>query len=567
MSDFKSDLEIAREAKLQPIDVIGTQVGLLPAEIEPYGRYMAKASLDAIERLDDAPRARYVVVTAITPTPLGEGKTVNTIGLSLGLGKLGHKVVTCIRQPSMGPLFGIKGGAAGGGYSQVVPMEQFNLHLTGDIHAVQAAHNLIAAHIDTSILLKNRYAFDPTRVAWRRVSDVNDRVLREIILGLGGPKNGVPRRSGFDIAVASELMAILGLSDGLLDMRKRIGRVILGYTADGKAITAEDTHCAGAATVIMREAIKPTLMQTMEGTACFVHAGPFANIAHGNSSIVADRLATRMADYVLTEAGFGADIGCEKFFNIKCRASGIKPDAALLVATVRALKAHSGRFNIIPGKPLDPGLLTENLDALAAGMPNLVKQIENVRAHGVPVVVAINKFPTDTQAEFDAIKAAALAAGASGCEVSEVFMKGGEGGRAIAQAIEKACDEDSEFQFLYPLEAPVREKIETIATRMYGADGVDFSERASADIDRYEALGYGNLPICMAKTHLSLSHDPALKGRPTGFRLPVREVRLAAGAGFLYPLCGTMMTMPGLGSSPALEQVDIDETGQVVGLF
>jgi len=564
---MKTDLEIARTATLQPIQTIGEAAGLLPDELDPYGKYMAKVSLSAVERLADRPQARYVVVSAITPTPLGEGKTVHTIGLSLALARLGRKVVTCIRQPSMGPLFGIKGGAAGGGYSQVVPMESFNLHLTGDIHAVGAAHNLMAAHVDASILLKNRFGFDPDKVAWRRVTDTNDRVLREIILGLGGQRNGVPRRSGFDITVASELMAILGLATSLEDMRARIGRVILGYTADGEALTAEDTHCAGAATVIMRESIKPTLMQTMEGTPCFVHAGPFANIAHGNSSIVADQIATRLGDYVLTEAGFGADIGAEKFFNIKCRASGIKPSAAVLVCTVRALKSHSGRFKIIPGKPLDPGLTTEDLDALTAGMPNLVKQIENLKMHGVPVVVAMNRFPTDTQAEFDLIRAAALKAGAYACEISDVFTDGGAGGIAVAEAIQGACDAGADFQHLYALDQPVRAKIERIATQMYGADGVDFEPRAEEEIDRYERLGYGGLPICMAKTHLSLSHDPKRKGRPTGFRLPVRGVRLAAGAGFLYPLCGKMMTMPGLGSHPALEQVDIDADGQIVGLF
>ncbi len=564
---MKTDLEIARTATLQPIQTIGEAAGLLPDELDPYGKYMAKVSLSAVERLADRPQARYVVVSAITPTPLGEGKTVHTIGLSLALARLGRKVVTCIRQPSMGPLFGIKGGAAGGGYSQVVPMESFNLHLTGDIHAVGAAHNLMAAHVDASILLKNRFGFDPDKVAWRRVTDTNDRVLREIILGLGGKRNGVPRRSGFDITVASELMAILGLATSLEDMRARIGRVILGYTADGEALTAEDTHCAGAATVIMRESIKPTLMQTMEGTPCFVHAGPFANIAHGNSSIVADQIATRLGDYVLTEAGFGADIGAEKFFNIKCRASGIKPSAAVLVCTVRALKSHSGRFKIIPGKPLDPGLTTEDLDALTAGMPNLVKQIENLKMHGVPVVVAMNRFPTDTQAEFDLIRAAALKAGAYACEISDVFTDGGAGGIAVAEAIQGACDAGADFQHLYALDQPVRAKIERIATQMYGADGVDFEPRAEEEIDRYERLGYGGLPICMAKTHLSLSHDPKRKGRPTGFRLPVRGVRLAAGAGFLYPLCGKMMTMPGLGSHPALEQVDIDADGQIVGLF
>jgi formate--tetrahydrofolate ligase len=447
-------------------------------------------------------------------------------------------------------------------------MEEFNLHLTGDIHAVQAAHNLIAAHVDSSILLKNRFGFDPARVTWRRVVDINDRAMRDVLIGLGGAENGLPRRTGFDIAVASELMAILALADGLLDMRRRIGRVILGYRPDGTAISAEDAKCAGAAAVILRESIKPTLMQTTEGTPCFVHAGPFANIAHGNSSIVADRIALKMADYVVTEAGFGADIGCEKFFNIKCRASGLSPDAAVVVTTLRALKMHSGRFKIVPGKPLDPGLEREDLSAIEAGIGNLEKQIENVKAHGIPAVVAINRFPSDTDREHDLVRKRALAAGAFGAEVSEVFGKGGEGGRALAQAVEGACERGGgKFRFLYPLEAPVKEKIETIAKTMYGADGVDFSEEAAADVARYEGLGYGALPICMAKTHLSLTADPEKKGRPKGFRLPVRQVRLSAGAGFLYPLCGEMKTMPGLGSRPGLENVDLDARGEIVGLF
>jgi formate--tetrahydrofolate ligase len=564
----KNDLEIARSIPLRPIEQIAERAGLLPSEVEPHGRHKAKVSLAAIDRVKARPQGRYVVVTAVTPTPLGEGKTVHTIGASLGLARLGRTVFTCLRQPSMGPLFGIKGGAAGGGLSQVIPMEEFNLHLTGDVHAVQAAHNLIAAHVDTSILLKNRFGFDPARVAWRRVTDVNDRVLRDVLVGLGGAENGVPRRTGFDIAVASELMAILALADGLADMRRRVGRAVLGYRADGSPVTADDTRCAGAAAVILREAMKPTLMQTTEATPCFVHAGPFANIAHGNSSIVADRIALGLADYVVTEAGFGADIGCEKFFNVKCRASGLVPSAAVVVTTVRALKMHSGRFRIVPGKPLDPGLEREDLAALEAGVGNLEKQIENVAAHGVPAVVAINRFPTDSDAEYDAIRARALAAGAAGVEVSEVFAKGGAGGTALAKAVEAACAKGpSKFRFLYPLDAPVREKIETIATRMYGADGVDYSPEASGEIARYEALGLGGLPICMAKTHLSLTADPDRKGRPKGFRLPVTSVRLSAGAGFLYPLCGEMKTMPGLGSRPGLENVDLDANGEIAGLF
>ncbi len=564
---MKNDLEIARSIPLRPIGEIAERAGLLATEVEPHGHHKAKVSLSAIERLASRPAGRYVVVTAVTPTPLGEGKTVHTIGASLGLARLGKKVFTCLRQPSMGPLFGIKGGAAGGGMSQVIPMEEFNLHLTGDIHAVQAAHNLMAAHVDTSILLKNRFGFDPARVTWRRVSDVNDRVLRDVLVGLGGEENGVPRRTGFDIAVASELMAILALADGLADMRRRIGRVILGYRPDGSPVTAEEAKCAGAAAVILREAMKPTLMQTTEATPCFVHAGPFANIAHGNSSIVADRIALRLADYVLTEAGFGADIGCEKFFNVKCRASGLVPSAAVVVTTVRALKMHSGRFRVVPGKPLDPALEREDVAAVEAGVGNLEKQVENVLAHGIPAVVAINRFPSDSDAEHAVITRRALAAGASGVAVSEVFAKGGEGGTDLARAIEAACAKGGTFRFLYPLEAPVKEKVETIARRMYGADGVDFSPEAEADVARYEALGLGNLPICMAKTHLSLTADPERKGRPTGFRLPVRAVRMSAGAGFLYPLCGEMKTMPGLGSRPGLENVDLDASGEIVGLF
>jgi formate--tetrahydrofolate ligase len=565
---MKNDLEIARSIALRPIAEVAEKAGLLPDEVEPYGRHKAKISLGAIDRLKGKKDGRYVVVTAVTPTPLGEGKTVHTIGASLGLARLGRRVFTCLRQPSMGPLFGIKGGAAGGGWSQVIPMEEFNLHLTGDIHAVQAAHNLLAAHVDASILLKNRFGFDPARVTWRRVLDVNDRVLREVLVGLGGEENGVPRRTGFDIAVASELMAILALADGLLDMRRRIGKAILGYRADGSAITAEDVKGAGAAAVILREAMKPTLMQTTEATPCFVHAGPFANIAHGNSSIVADRIALKLADYVLTEAGFGADIGGEKFFNVKCRASGLSPNAAVVVTTVRALKMHSGRFRIVPGKPLDPALDREDLGAIEAGIGNLEKQIENVRLHGIPAVVAVNRFPGDTDREHDLVKKRAVAAGAYAAEVSEVFAKGGEGGRALAAAVEAACEKGgAEFRFLYPLDAPVKDKIHVIATKMYGADGVDYTPEADAEIARYEAQGFGNLPICMAKTHLSLTADPEKKGRPAGFRLPVKTVRLSAGAGFLYPLCGEMKTMPGLGSRPGLENVDLDERGEIVGLF
>jgi len=562
-----SDLAIAQQASMKHIADIAGMLGIEDDEIELYGRYKAKISLDVIERLNDRPRAKYIDVTAITPTPLGEGKTVTTIGISQALNHIGKLTSACIRQPSMGPTFGIKGGAAGGGYSQVVPMEDFNLHLTGDIHAVGVAHNLQAAFIDNHLAKGNRLEIDPYAISWNRVVDISDRVLREIVVGLGGKSNGVPRQTGFDITVASEIMAILALCTDLKDLRKRLGDIVIGENMGGEPVTAEDLKSAGAMTVLMRDAVKPTLMQTIENTPVLVHAGPFANIAHGNSSIIADLIATRTSEYVVTESGFGADIGAEKFFNIKCRYSGLKPDAAVLVATVRALKMHSGRFKVVAGKLLDTGLLEENIEAIEEGAGNLEKQIQNILIHGVPVVVAINRFDTDTDRELDAVRAIALRAGADDAVVSTMWADGGKGGLDLARAVVRAAERPSGFRFLYDLNQSLKEKIWTIATRIYGASGVDFSPKAAKQIERYTELGYGSLPICMAKTHLSLSHDPKRKGRPEGFELPVREVRLSAGAGYVYPLTGDVRTMPGLPTVPAGNTIDIDDDGRVVGLF
>ncbi|MDP2299939.1 MAG: formate--tetrahydrofolate ligase, partial [Actinomycetota bacterium] len=478
----------------------------------------------------------------------------------------GHSAFSCIRQPSLGPVFGIKGGAAGGGYSQVVPMEDINLHLTGDVHAITAAHNLCGAFIDNHIYHGNTLGIDPHAVSWPRVLDISDRALRHVVIGLGGRTDGVPRQTHFEITVASELMAILALAEDIHDLRARIGRIIVARTLGGDPVTADDLKVAGAMTVLMRETIKPNLMQDLEGGPVFVHAGPFANIAQGNSSIVADRIALKLADYVVTEAGFGADMGAEKFVNMKCRASGLAPDAAVLVATVRALKAHSGRYEVRSGGSLDPAMLAEDLDALAAGMPNLIKQIGNVRSFGIPVVVAINTFPTDTPAEHALIADAAREAGAFDVVAHRMHAEGGQGGLELAAAVVSACGQPSSLAFTYPSDAPIREKIATIATQVYGASGVDFSFGASRAIQAISESGLCELPVCMAKTHLSLSHDPALKGAPTGWRLPVREVHVSAGAGFVYALCGDITTMPGLPASPAGEHIDIDADGNVVGL-
>ena len=566
MQTFPSDLEIARQAKLKALPEIADGMGIGEHLLEPYGDSVAKIKLEAIEELEDRPLAKYVVVSAITPTPLGEGKTTTTVGLGQAFKHIGKRATVAVRQPAMGPTFGIKGGAAGGGYSQVVPMEMLNLHLTGDTHAVTAAHNLLAAMLDNHVHQNDDFFhIDRHSVTWRRVLDVNDRSLRNVITGLGSRADGVPREAGFDITAASEVMAILALATSLRDLRERLGRIVIGSTTDGKPVTAEALEAAGAMAVILKEAIKPNLMQTLENTPVLVHAGPFGNIATGNSSIVADRIGIKGGDFLITEAGFGADMGAERFFNIKCRYSGLKADAAVLVATVRALKAHSGRFKIVAGRPLPPELLEENPDDVFAGADNLRKQIENVRLHGVSPVVAINAFPTDHASEHAAIREIAEGMGAR-VAVCNHFTEGGAGAVELAEAVAEATEEPTNFRFLYPEEASLREKIETIATKVYGADGVAYDMKASQQLDSYEKNGFGRLPVCMAKTHLSISSDPTLLGAPKGWTLPVREVRASVGAGFIYPLCGEMRTMPGLSATPAATRIDIDDGGEVVGL-
>ena len=562
----RGNLEIARSATLKPVEDVANEMGLGSQLLEPYGRDVMKISLDAIEELSNRPRGKYVVVTAVTPTPLGEGKTTTTVGLGQGMRHIGRNAVIAIRQASMGPALGIKGGAAGGGYSQVVPMEKLNLHLTGDMHAVTAAHNLLSAMLDDHLYRGNALGIDPQSITWRRVLDVNDRSLRNIVTGLGGRGDGVPREAGFDITAASEVMAALSLTTSLHDLRERLGRVVVGYTPDGEPVTAEQLKAAGAMAVLLREAIKPNLVQTLENTPALVHAGPFGNIATGVSSVIADLIALRTGDFAITEAGFGADMGAERFFNIKCRASGEAPDAAVVVVTVRALKVHSGKYRIVAGRPLPDGLIAENPDDVHAGAANLLKQIENVQIHGVTPVVAINVMPGDHASEHEAIREIARSAGVR-CAVSSHFADGGSGAVELAEAVAEAAEEPSEFRLLYPGDMSLRDKIETIATRIYGADGVDYTSRASNQIDTYEKAGFGRLPICMAKTHLSLSSDPGLTGAPTGWTLPVREVRASVGAGFVYPICGEVRTMPGLGSDPAAAHVDIDDDGQTVGLF
>ena len=565
---MKSDIEIAQAAEMKHIIKIAESVGLSEEYLELYGNYKAKVKLEVLENFKSRPNGKYIDVTAITPTPLGEGKTVTTIGLSMALNKIGKKTVTCIRQPSLGPVFGIKGGAAGGGYSQVIPMEDFNLHLTGDTHAVGIAHNLLAAFLDTHIMKGNELNIDPFSITLNRVVDVSDRALRNIIIGLGGPLNGVPRETGYDITVASEVMAILALATSLKDLRQRLSKIVIGSTYDGKAVTAEDLRCAGAMTVLLKDAIKPNLLQTIEHTPCFVHAGPFANIAHGNSSILADQIAIKLGDYTVTESGFGADCGAEKFMDIKCRYSGLKPDAVVIVSTVRALKMHGGAFEFIPGKGVDKELMNKpDVEAVRKGCENLEKMIENMKLFGLPVVVAINNFDADTKEEISVIKEIAKSAGAEDAVVSNVWLKGGEGGIELAEAVVKAAEKPTEFKFLYPLDWPIKKKIEIIADKIYGADGVNYSAEAEKKIDLYTKQGFDKLPICMAKTHLSLSHDPNLKGRPRGFTIPIRDVRASVGAGFLYPLLGEMRTMPGLPKIPAGTNVDIDEDGNIVGLF
>jgi formate--tetrahydrofolate ligase len=561
---FPSDLEIARRARLLPMPEIAAKMGIGAHLLEPYGYDAAKIRLEAMEELADRPKAKYVVVSAITPTPLGEGKTTTTVGLGQALSHIGKRSTVAIRQPSMGPTFGIKGGAAGGGYSQVVPMERLNLHLTGDMHAITAAHNLLAAMIDNHIH-HHEALVDRDSVTWRRVLDVSDRVLRNVIVGLGTREDGVIRQTGFDITAASEVMTVLALTTSLRDMRARLGRIVIGNTTSGKPITAEELFAAGAMTVILRDAIKPNLLQTLENTPVLVHAGPFGNIATGNSSVIADLIGIRCGDFLVTEAGFGADMGAERFFNIKCRASGLSPDAAVVVATVRALKVHSGRFRVVAGKPLPPEMVKENPDDVWAGAANLRKQVENIRLHGVTPVVAINAFPTDHPSEQAAVREIAEELGVRAA-VCNNFADGGRGATDLAEAVVEAAHEPSSFHFLYPAEATLREKIETVATKVYGADSVEYYPPAAEQLDSYERNGFGKLCVCIAKTHLSISSDPKLKGAPTGWKLPVREVRASVGAGFVYPICGEMRTMPGLPSSPNAMRIDIDDKGEIVGL-
>jgi formate--tetrahydrofolate ligase len=559
------DLQIAQSAMLQPIEEVAAAMRLRPDLLEPYGRYVSKIDLAALDALAGRPRGKYVVVSAITPTPLGEGKTATAVGLGQAFGQIGKRAVVTIRQPAMGPVFGIKGGAAGGGRAQVVPMEQVNLHLTGDTHAVTAAHNLLAAMVDNHLYQGNALGLDVHNVTWPRVLDVNDRALRNIVIGLGSRIDGVPRQSRFDITAASEVMAILALSTSLADLRQRLGRIVVGYTSAGQPVSAEDLGAAGSMAVILRDALRPNLLQTLEQTPVLIHAGPFGNIAHGSSSIVADLIGLQGADYVITEAGFGADIGAEKFFDIKCRVSGLHPDAAVIVTTVRALKVHSGAHRVRPGKPLPAELLDERPDQVTAGAVNLCKHVEIIRRFGVTPVVAINAFPGDHPSEHDAIRAVAAELGVRAA-VTTAVAHGGKGGVELADAVAEAAAEPSEFRLLYPDDLPLREKIGTVAREIYGAAGVDYSGPAQRALDDFERLGYGHLPICIAKTHLSISHDPALVGAPTGWRLPVQEVRAHIGAGFIYPICGNMPTMPGLGSSPAATRIDIDEAGEIVGL-
>ena len=582
MAKVPSDLDIAQAAKLKPILEIAGMLGLNEDDLDLFGKYKAKIHLDVLERFKDRPNGKYIDVTAITPTPLGEGKTVTTIGLSQGLNYVGKKVLTVIRQPSQGPTFGIKGGAAGGGYSQIVPMEDFNLHLTGDIHAVGAAHNLLAAAIDARIMHEDRLSdeqlagmglrrldIDPYSITWNRVVDVNDRALRNIIVGLGTKWDGRPRQSGFDITVASEVMAILALTTGLQDLRQRLGRIVIGTDKKRNPVTAEDLGVAGAMTVLMKEALMPNLMQTLENSPAIVHAGPFANIAHGNSSIIADIIGLKLLSdgYLVTESGFGADCGMEKFFDVKCRYSGLIPNCVVMAATIRALKMHGGGPKVVAGRPLAAAYQEENLDLLRKGVDNLKANINIARQYGVPVVVAVNRFTADTDAEVELVRQAALDAGADDAVESNVWAKGGAGGAALAEAVVKACEKPADFRFLYPLDIPIKDKIETIATKVYGAEGVDYTSEAEAKVKLYTRLGYDKLPLNMAKTHLSLSHDPARKGVPKNYVLPITDIRASVGAGFLYPLLGEMRTMPGLPSRPVFFDVDIDETGKTLGLF
>ncbi|MGF1759626.1 formate--tetrahydrofolate ligase [Photobacterium sagamiensis] len=583
---MKSDIQICRDTLLTPIDQIAQLAGINPEDLTPQGSLKAKVKPSILKRLADKPEGKLVLVTAITPTPLGEGKTVTTIGLSQGLAKVGKKVIACIRQPSMGPVFGVKGGAAGGGYSQVAPMEKLNLHLTGDIHAVTAAHNLAAAAIDARLYHEERHGYeqfarrtdltplriDINRVVWKRVMDHNDRALRKITVGLNEPGktiNGFEREDGFDISAASELMAILALSNDLADMRARIGRIVLAYNIDGQAITADDLQVAGAMTVTLCEAIEPTLMQTLEGVPTLIHAGPFANIAHGNSSIIADRIALKLSEFTVTEGGFGSDMGFEKACNIKAQQAERGPDCAVMVATLRGLKANSGLYDLRPGQPLPETIFAPDEKALIAGFENLKWHIRNAAQYGLPVVVAINRFPQDSDAELAQLKAMVNAQDFGtyvDVAISEAFGKGGNGAIELAQAVVTACETPADFKPLYSLSQTLEEKLMTVAEVGYGSRGVELSERAKQQLAELKAQGHDNLAVCLAKTPLSITHDPSIKGAPRGFLLPIRELKLCAGAGFVYALCGNVMTMPGLPEKPAYMALDIDDNGNIVGL-
>ncbi|MGZ8660778.1 MAG: formate--tetrahydrofolate ligase [Actinomycetota bacterium] len=556
---MKSGLEIAQDAVLQPVADIAAAAGIQDDELEQFGRYRAKIELSLLERLKDRPDGKLIITTAITPTKAGEGKTTTSVSLTQGLGRIGKDVMLCLREPSMGPVFGIKGGGNGGGYAQIVPMEEINLHFNGDFHAVTAAHNLLAAALDASIYNGNPLDIDPQTVTWPRTMDMNDRELRYTVVGLGGRLHGVPRENSFVITAASEVMAVFALASDLQDLRARLGRIQVASRHDGTPVTADDLKAGGAMTVIMKDAIKPNLVQTLEGQPVLVHAGPFGNIAHANNSIIEDRVALKLADYVVTEAGFASDLGFQKFCDIVCRFGGFAPSAAVLVTTVRATKSHGG----MPFADLG----NEDLDALRRGADNLSAHIEIIRAYGVPCVVSINNFPTDTDAEIALVEELAVQAGAETVIVNRAFARGGDGAVDLANAVVGACEQPNTFSFLTPDGAGLREQIEEIATKLYGADGVDYLPQAEKDLARMDELGFGHVPVCMAKTHLSLSHDPLMLNRPTGFRLPVRGVVPSAGAGFVVVLCGDMQRMPGLGKTPAFQQVDIDEDGRTIGLF
>jgi formate--tetrahydrofolate ligase len=560
------DIKIAQKTKKFLIKDIAAKLKIGQNYLIPYGKYIAKIDLGLLPKIKNNPRGKYILVTAITPTPLGEGKTVTTIGLAMALNKTGKSAAVCLRQPSLGPVFGIKGSAGGGGYAQVLPREDFDLHFTGDAHAIGLAHNIAAAFLDNSLFRGNKFNIDTRKIYWRRCVDIGDRFLRKVKIGLGTKFDGVPRESGFDITAASEIMAVLALAGDAKDLRRRLGKIVLAEDKKGRPVTAEKIRVAGLMSVLLKDAIRPNLIQTIENTPCFVHTGPFANIAHGASSIIQDKMALSLCDYVVTEAGFGADCGAEKFFDIKCRIAGFAPDAAVVVCSLRALKAHAGICKVVAGKPLEKCLSKENIPAIEKGMSNLAKQIENIKLFGIPVVVAINKFSTDTQREIDFLRKKAMALGADDCVVSEVWQQGSRGGIALARSVVKLASNPKEFRQLYPLGASIKEKIKIIATKIYGARGVRYSALAEKKIRAYTQRGWDKLAVCMAKTHLSLSHDPKLKGCPRNFILPIRDIRAYIGAGFLAPLCGAIQTMPGLPSHPRGENIDIDEKGNIIGL-